>query len=107
MAPGLRWTLICFTALMSLAALVFWVAAAFMGGPRAVIAQIDITAMVLFTMGHLPATASSVLLWRAGTFADNKPLRWALLVSATYFTLACIVSVFGNALAASILGMLT
>lgn len=106
MGGPVRASLVGFTGVMALAALVFWIAAAVAGGPRAVIAGIDVTLMVMFTMGHLPAMAASILLWRDGTFRGHAGLRAGLLLAVAYFSAACVIAVFGNALAASILGMI-
>lgn len=95
-----------FTAAIALLSLAFWGAALLMGGVREVIAGIDMTAMVLFSMAHLPAMASAILLWRAGAAKGRPALRWGLFVAMIYFSAACIIAVLGNALAASILGMI-
>ena len=104
--PRIRPLLVGFTAAMSLAALAFWIAALVAGGPRAVIAGIDMTLMVLFAIAHLPAMAAATELWRDGAFQGRAVLRAGLLASAVYFSAACVIAVLGNALAASILGML-
>lgn len=106
MRPGIRSALIAFTALMGAAAALFWLAALLGGGPRAVIARLDQTTMVLFTIAHLPAMAASILLWRDGVFLGRTRLRWALFLVMIYFSAASIIAYFGNFLAASILSRL-
>ncbi len=92
--------------IMSALAAAFWGVALLAGGPRAVIAALPITAMALFTMAHLPTMAAAILLWRAGVAQSWPLLRWGLFVAMIYFSAACILSVFGNFLAASVLGLI-
>ncbi|MEJ6392753.1 hypothetical protein V8J82_05760 [Gymnodinialimonas sp. 2305UL16-5] len=104
-----RWiwaAMAAFVAAMSVAAALFWGAAALTGGARSVIAGLDITFMVLFSMAHLPAMAASILLWRAGAVRTRPYLRWCLFLAMMYFSTACAVAFFGNFLAASILNLM-
>ncbi|WP_224816172.1 hypothetical protein [Hasllibacter sp. MH4015] len=107
MRPALRQALIAFTGVMGIAAALFWLAAIVSGGPRATLAGLDQTLVVLFTMAHLPAMAAAILLWRDGTFRGRTGLRWALFLAMIYFSAACIVAFLGNALAASVLSLLS
>jgi hypothetical protein len=93
-------------AVMAALTLAFWLAALVGGGPRAVIAALPVTAVVLYTMAHLPTMAAAILLWRAGAARSRPALRWALFIAMVYFSAACIIAFFGNFLAASILGMI-
>ena len=91
---------------MAALALAFWLAAFLGDGPRAVIAALPATAVVLFTLGHLPAMAGAILLWRAGIGRGRPPLRWGLGIAMVYFSAACIIAVCLNFFAAAVLDLI-
>lgn len=104
--PAIRTaTLLCVAALGTLAAL-FWITALTQNGPSALIAAYDPTLVTLLVMAHLPAMAGAILLWRADVGKNRPVARAALGLAMVYFSAACAVAFLGNALAASLLGML-
>ena len=97
---------IAIVAPMTVIAVAFWVAVFAMGGVDPVVEVIGLTAMVLFTMAHLPTMAATILAWRWNIWRGHPALRWTLFLSMIYFSAACIIAFLGNFFAASILGML-
>ncbi len=93
-----------FFAVLSLAALLFWLAALVMpGGINGVIALVGPASVAIFSTLHIPAAIVGILLWQWYR-ADLAPIHRVALEAATlYFGLAVLISIFFNYLAVTLL----
>ncbi len=100
------WAMVAFLAGMTAMAIAVW-GAGVVVGTAPVFAAMGPSAVSLFVVGHMPALAAGVILWRAHADAMGQPWRVILKGATVYFAIACIMGVAGNFLYASLVNGFT
>jgi len=93
-----------FLVMMSVSALLFWLAALLApGGVRSVIEAVGFAAFTVFGALHIVAAITGILLWQWERHGLHPYQRVALEAATLYFGLAVLISIALNYLAASLL----